>query len=48
MTDEPDKPRPKRSDAEEAIRFMVIKAAIFILIPALAAAIAAYVVLSRV
>lgn len=37
--------KPKRTDAEEAIRFMVIKAAIFILIPAIAAGIAAYWVL---
>lgn len=40
-----DNNKPKRSDAEEAIRFMVIKAAIFILIPAIAAGIAAYMVL---
>lgn len=40
-----DNNKPKRSDAEEAIRFMLIKAAIFILIPAIAAGIAAYMVL---
>lgn len=43
MRDNDDK--PKRSDAQEALRFMVIKAAIFILIPAIAAGIAAYMVL---
>jgi hypothetical protein len=35
----------KRSDAEHAIRFMLIKAAIFVLVPAIAAGIAAYMVL---
>jgi hypothetical protein len=35
----------KRSDAEQAIRFMLVKAAIFILVPAIAAGIAAYMVL---
>ncbi|MBK9077894.1 MAG: phosphoribosylformylglycinamidine synthase-associated small membrane protein [Hyphomicrobium sp.] len=35
----------KRTDAENAIRFMLIKAAIFILVPAIAAGIAAYMVL---
>lgn len=48
MTDQtPKQPQneKKRSDAEEAIRFMVIKAAIFILIPAIAAGIAAYMIL---
>lgn len=37
--------KKKRSDAQEAIRFMLIKAAIFILVPAIAAGIAAYMVL---
>jgi hypothetical protein len=36
---------PKRTDAEQAIRFMLTKAAIFILVPAIAAGIAAYMVL---
>lgn len=34
-----------RSDAAEAIRFMAIKAAIFILVPLIAAAVAVYVTL---
>lgn len=48
MTDQTPKQTPKdekRTDAEEAIRFMAIKAAIFILIPAIAAGIAAYMIL---
>jgi hypothetical protein len=28
---------PKRSDSEEAVRFLAVKAAIFILVPAIAA-----------
>ncbi|MEQ1671201.1 MAG: phosphoribosylformylglycinamidine synthase-associated small membrane protein [Hyphomicrobium sp.] len=43
MTEPQDK--KKRTDAEEALRFMAIKAAIFILIPAIAAGVAAYWVL---
>lgn len=39
------KPTPARSDAAEAIRFMAVKAAIFILVPLIAAAIAVYVTL---
>ena len=35
MTDEPGRPR---SDAEQAVRFMLAKAAIFILVPLAAAA----------
>jgi hypothetical protein len=35
----------KRSDSEEALRFLAVKAAIFILVPAIAAGIAAYMVL---
>jgi hypothetical protein len=36
----------QRSDAAEAVRFMAIKAAIFMLVPAIAAGVAAFMVLN--
>lgn len=44
-SDRDPKPAPARSDAAEAIRFMAVKAAIFILVPLIAAAVAVYVTL---
>ncbi len=46
MADNQD-PQKKRSDEVEAIRFLAIKAAIFILIPLVAAAVAVYPLLMK-